>query len=124
MRILIVTLRSTLCLAFLIVTQHVNRLVGYKKEDIILLKAVKKLISAAFAGTNTMTVGNHSFTKEGSLLVFKYHWSEVCIADPERHYVVYDNCGFNTSSTTRAINSYREAFSDYEEVTKDILNRL
>ena len=89
-----------------------------------MLQAVKKLIGAAFAGTNTMTVGNHSFTKEGSLFVFMYHWSEVCIADPERRYVIYDNCGFNTSSTTRAINSYREVFEDYEEVTKDILNRL
>lgn len=89
-----------------------------------MLRSIRKLVDAAFTGVNTMTVGNHSFTKDKGHFVFRYHWSEVCIADPERHYVLYDYCGFNTSSTARAINSYREAFVDYEEVTREIMEKL
>ena len=89
-----------------------------------MLRAVEKLTAAAFAGIQSMTIGNHSFTKEKDIFVFRYHWSEICTVDPVRRYVFYDDCGFKTSSTTRSINSYKEMFRDYEEVNRTVFDNL
>ena len=86
-----------------------------------MLRAIKHLIEAAKAGRTSKAEGNHSFQCRNGIWYFRYHWSNICVADPKRHLVAYDNHGFNTNSTTRAINSYKEEFGWYREVNIQVI---
>lgn len=83
-----------------------------------MLKAVNTLVSMARCGAASGNRGNHSFIKRDGRCMFYYHMSPVCIADMNSRTVSYDHCGFHTSSTSRTISSYREAFSDYREIPR------
>lgn len=84
-----------------------------------MLKSVSKLVAAARNGEANLTLGNHSFSTRNNKWYFTYHGSAVCIVNPIEGTVLYDNCGYYTSSTTRTINSYAEAFKNLREVSRD-----
>ena len=59
----------------------------------------------------------NGFTRE-----FTYHGNTICIVDDVNHFVILTNCGWGTSSTSRALNDYRRYFIDglgYEFVDED-----
>ncbi|MBF1706395.1 MAG: hypothetical protein HXO80_06990 [Selenomonas sp.] len=59
---------------------------------------------------------------QGATRAFSYHGNYICHVDDTRQRVYLTNCGWGTSSTTRALNDYKRYFIDergYMEV-KDI----
>lgn len=79
------------------------------------LQAVKQLIEG-----KRHKVGNHEvkFFFPVKKRHFYYHWSVICKVDDEKRVFGVSNCGWGTTSTTRAINSYRHELSylGYKEV--------
>ena len=58
----------------------------------------------------------------GFTRVFRYHESTICLVDDVNRLVILTNAGWNTPSTSRALNDYRRYFVEecgYTEV-KDI----
>lgn len=58
----------------------------------------------------------------GFTRTFSYHDSTTCLVDDEKHRIILTNAGWNTRSTTRALNDYRRYFVDecgYTEVKED-----
>lgn len=99
-----------------------------------MMKALKALVESK----KQQRVGNHAVMfcdiphngaalrilhiMQGATRAFSYHDSFICHVDDERRRVYLTNCGFSTTSTTRALNEYRYYFVDecgYEEI-KDI----
>ena len=66
--------------------------------------------------------GNHSFDKIGENYWFKYHGNTIFVIDFTDYTVIIDNCGFDTVSTTQAINSHLEAFLDFFPYTSSDFN--
>ena len=80
-----------------------------------MLKCVYQLASG-----KRQKVGNHEVVKEGSFIFHFFHyWTEICTADVLNKTFKVNHGGYYTSSTTRAINSYREYFTSkgFEEVS-------
>ena len=77
-----------------------------------MLKSVQNLINAANSGAKQRQCGNHSFQrdKDGTLKFF-YHWTAICVVDKNGN-PTYDNGGWNTTSTKRAINSYKQYYGE------------
>lgn len=113
-----------------------------------MMKTLKKLVeSKRTYGTGNHTVlyihGEHSyFTGRGRRVdtwgnvtcygevkrvngftrAFTYLGNTICIVDDVNHLVILTNAGWNTPSTTRALNDYRRYFVDergYEIVDED-----
>lgn len=72
-----------------------------------MLKAIEKLLN----GTATK-VGNHHAVRTETAVYYYYHNTAVCVATYSGE-VKFDNGGWGTSSTTRAINDYKKHFVDY-----------
>ena len=79
-----------------------------------MLKAVKQLVNH-----ERRTVGNHYRECYGDKEFFYYHWTAICVVNYGTREFYVDNGGFRTSSTTRAINSYKQAFPYFKEITKE-----
>ena len=62
--------------------------------------------------------GNHWFISDNHNIYYYYHATCICIVPHALPIIKYDNGGWNTSSTTRAINSYREYYQDRREVSE------
>ena len=79
-----------------------------------MLASVEKLISAYRNGKKKMKIGNHRLEVDNEGVArFYYHWTAICTVDPNKGTVVYDDGGYSGySSTTRALNSYKEFFND------------
>ena len=75
-----------------------------------MLKSVENLIKGA---TNQ---GNHTKEINGNITKYMYHGNTICKVNTIERTVHYDFCGWHTTSTTRAINSYKQAFSNYTEI--------
>ena len=88
-----------------------------------MMKALRTLVSS----NRNAQVGNHAvkhygrmegftahFCKvmEGTERAFAYHGNTICMVDDTRRRVYLTNCGWGTSSTTRALNDYRRYFVD------------
>lgn len=71
-----------------------------------MLKTVEKLVNAK----GNMKIGNHSVEHIGNSRRFYYYGTAICVADDKYRLVYFDNGGYFTLSTTRAINSYKEYF--------------
>ena len=99
-----------------------------------MMKALKALVESK----TDKRIGNHAvrqssyFTikddeiyfvggsKDGVTRSFSYHNSFICHVDDKQRRVYLTNCGWNTISTTRALNDYRRYFVDelgYTEVS-------
>lgn len=75
-----------------------------------MLKSVEKLIIDYKNGRKKATYGNHSMENDTNEVRFYYHWTAVCTVNKKTGRAVYNNGGYNTSSTTRTINSYASYF--------------
>lgn len=89
-----------------------------------MMKALEKLV----ASRANATVGNHAVMfcdipnsgaalrilhiMPGTSRAFSYHGNFICHVDDTRRRVYLTNCGWGTSSTTRALNDYRRHFVD------------
>ena len=88
-------------------------------EVITMLKAIEQLVT----GERTH-VGNHrveSFNERGQTINnYIYHSTIICVVNENEKTFRTSNGGWNTSSTTRAINDYRKWFTDrgYTDLNK------
>ena len=72
-----------------------------------------KAISALVESKQNMTIGNHAvehLNNNGFTRKFTYHGNTICLVDDKRKLIILTNAGWNTSSTTRALNEYRRYF--------------
>ena len=77
-----------------------------------MLKSVEHLIEAANHGVKAKTLGNHSMEHDDKAIYYRYYWTVVCQVDKVTGKATYNNGGYNTSSTTRTINSYKEEYGE------------
>ena len=82
-----------------------------------MIKALKALVES----TKNARIGNHAVMVQRGTRSFSYHGNTICMVDDALHRVYLTNAGWNTSSTSRAINEYSHYFVEaqgYEEVTE------
>lgn len=74
------------------------------------MKAIKTLIDAAFNGAAAGNKGNHGFNRVESrnVIEFYYHLNPVCVVNLNTKSFKLDHCGYETSSTARTLNAYRD----------------
>lgn len=77
-----------------------------------MLKSVEKLINAYNAGRKKVTYGNHWMEVDEKEVNFYYHSTAVCTVNNKTGRAVYNNGGWNTSSTNRTISSYKSYFGN------------
>lgn len=77
-----------------------------------MLKSVEHLIRDYNHGKKKATYGNHSMEVHGEKVFYYYHNTAVCIYNNKTDKVEYNNGGWNTSSTTRTINSYKQYYNN------------
>lgn len=74
-----------------------------------MLKAVEKCIEAMAIGKDSFKTGNHRAERfSDGTIAYYYHDTAICVVSEGKAH--YDNGGWNTSSTNRAINSYRQYY--------------
>lgn len=69
------------------------------------MKCIDKLLKA----TKNTRIGNHKVELTGSCERYIYHNTCICEVNHISHTITYSNGGYNTPSTTRAINSYKRS---------------
>ena len=74
-----------------------------------MLKSVEKLIRDYKAGKKKATYGNHWMVVTDLGVKFYYHNTAICVVDNAGN-VTYDNGGWSSVSTSRALNSYKQYF--------------
>lgn len=73
-----------------------------------MLRTVENLVNA----TRSMNSGNHRVKSfSDGTREFVYHNTVICTVDDNRRVFNTDNGGWATQSTTRAINSYKQALT-------------
>ena len=73
-----------------------------------MLKSVLALVNS-----DSHTCGNHRVKEySDNTRVFIYHNTVICTVNDNTRTFNTDNGGWNTSSTTRAINSYKQALTE------------
>lgn len=72
-----------------------------------MLKAIEKLLNGS-----ATHVGNHRVETTGKVTYYFYHSTAVCTVNTVDGTVKFDNGGWGTMSTTRAINNYKKYFVD------------
>ena len=79
-----------------------------------MMRSHEKLVKA----TRNKRIGNHQVVIKGTKRDFIYFHTVICAVDDEAKTFHCDNGGWNTSSTNRAIGSYRSYFHSigYDEV--------
>ena len=75
-----------------------------------MLKAVEKLIRDANNGKKSAKYGNHRMEQTADKIKYYYYWTCICEADKHTNKVKYD-ASYDSSSTTRAVNSYRQYYN-------------
>ena len=75
-------------------------------------KYSEKMFSKMVNGVESK-VGNHECCRIGENFWFKYHGNAIFVVSFTDNAILVDNCGYNTVSTTQAINSHLEAFFDF-----------
>ena len=74
-----------------------------------MLRTVENLVAA----THSMNSGNHRVKSySNNTREFIYHSTVICTVNDSTRTFNTDNGGWNTQSTTRAINSYKQAFTE------------
>ena len=69
-----------------------------------------KCIDALLKSNNDKKVGNHKVILTDDFEKYYYHYTCICEINHKEKTITYDNGGFNTSSTTRAINCYKRSY--------------
>ena len=74
-----------------------------------MLKSVEKCIKAMSLGYDHFKVGNHRAERlHDGTIAYYYHDTAICVVS--KGIAHYDNGGWNTVSTTKAINSYKSYY--------------
>ena len=81
-----------------------------KERKIKMLKAVENLIHDANKGRKSAKYGNHHMEQTDKTIKYYYYWTCICEVDKTTNNVKYD-ASYGTSSTTRAVNSYRQYYN-------------
>ena len=76
-------------------------------------KYSEKLFKGIMEGNIKMKIGNHKMNKVGDSYYLMYHENIIMIIDTLENKIIVDNCNYDTSSTTQAINSHLEALKEY-----------
>lgn len=76
-------------------------------------KYSEKMFRNMMDGVERCKVGNHSMSRIGDSWYLMYHGNIICLIDTLENKVIVDNCGYNTNSTTQAINSHLEAIEKF-----------
>ena len=67
--------------------------------------------------TNKKVIGNHSRDgwndSTGHVTRFKYHGNVICIIECKNKTCIITNCGWNTRSTNRTLNDYKQYVSTH-----------
>lgn len=74
------------------------------------MTTVDKLIIAANEGKKFKKLGNHRMEQNDKFIKFIYWSTTICQVDKTTNAVSYNNGGWDTSSTNRAINAYKKYF--------------
>lgn len=74
------------------------------------MKSVDKLILAAENGMKSAREGNHSMKQDDTNIYYTYHDTIICTYNKREKVAYYNNGGYETSSTTRAINAYKKYY--------------
>lgn len=74
------------------------------------MKTIKILVNKALNGTASDHKGNHGFVlvESRNVIVFYGHSGRVCTVDLSTRTFKLNRCGYDTSSTTRTLNAYRD----------------
>lgn len=75
-----------------------------------MLKSVEKLIRDARYGKKSAKYGNHSMMQTKEKIYYFYYNTCICAVDKTTNKVKYD-ASYGSSSTTRAVNSYRQYYN-------------
>lgn len=73
--------------------------------------AIDKLVKEYHYGTKHRKLGNHSMEQDDKEVRFYYHTTAICVIYKSTKEVKYDDGGWGTVSTKRAINCYKRIFS-------------
>jgi hypothetical protein len=77
-----------------------------------------KTVQNLLASKGDKRIGNHKREDSFGLEYYIYHQTAICIVNRKTNKFTTQNGGFKTSSTTRAISSYKKELNSigYEEV--------
>ena len=76
-------------------------------------KYSEKMFRGIMNGDIMIKVGNHTMNKIGESYYLMYHNNIIMIIDTLESKIIVDNCNYDTSSTTQAVNSHLEAVKEY-----------
>ena len=81
------------------------------------MPTIDRLVTA----DKTTRLGNHIAVFTGTEIHYLYHETCICKVDTVNRTFITDNGGWNTTSTTRAINCYKKYYSGigYTDITKN-----
>ena len=76
-------------------------------------KYSEKIFKSIMNGDIMIKVGNHKMEKLQDSYYLTYHGNIIMIIDTLENKIIVDNCGYDTSSTTQAVNSHLEGIKEY-----------
>lgn len=76
-------------------------------------KYTESLFEKMMEGKEKFKVGNHAVTKIQDSYYLTYHKNIIMTIDTLENKIIVDNCGYDTTSTTQAINSHLEGIKEY-----------
>ena len=76
-------------------------------------KYSEKIFKSIMNGDIMIKVGNHKMEKLQDSYYFMYHGNIIMIIDTLENKIIVDNCGYDTGSTTQAVNSHLEGIKEY-----------
>lgn len=76
-------------------------------------KYSEKIFNSIMDGDIMIKVGNHKMNKIGDTYYLMFHENIIMAIDTLERRIIVDNCGYDTSSTTQAINSHLEGIKEY-----------
>ena len=76
-------------------------------------KYSEKIFKSIMNGDIMIKVGNHKMEKLQDSYYLTYHGNIIMIIDTLENKIIVDNCGYDTGSTTQAVNSHLEGIKEY-----------
>lgn len=68
-----------------------------------------KCIETLLKSLDNKKIGNHKLIMNANKEMYYYHWTCICEINHETYTITLTNGGYNTPSTTRAINCYKRS---------------
>lgn len=76
---------------------------------------MKTVLNLYNSNQDYLKIGNHKVERSnnGNIELYSYHRTVIFAIDKNEKTIVIDNGGWNTSSTTRAINDYKKLYETF-----------